>query len=224
MSALSQTRNNKEEHKRVIPSILIKEQWRAELGSLLLKRENCTASGIEDDGKFPCCFSKCLLARYPLKWDCQCNFQPFADEYALPGPLSRVRKLGFGVSVGLSGDVETSPPPPRGFVYSAFSNPGRKRSSDIIFPRSNQAKRPGNIASNPPVPSLQNLSCLIPLMMDFKSERRTRKSSEVMQLHVRADSPSARSAKAARKVFGFGHSLDYWRKLVLSTASVDISA
>lgn len=125
-------------------------------------------------------------------------FQPLADEYAPPGPPSPVRKVGFGVSVGLSGDVETSPPPPRGFVYSALSNPGRMRSSDIIFPRSNQARRPGNIASNHPVPSLQNLSCLIPLMMDFKSDGRTRKSSEVMQLHVRADSPWAHGARRQR--------------------------
>lgn len=127
------------------------------------------------------------------------NFQPLPDEYAPPGPPSLVRKVGFGVSLGLSWDVETSPPPPpRGFVYSALSNPGRMRSSDIIFPRSNQARRPGNIASNPPVPSLQNLSCLIPLMMDFKSEGRTRKSSEVMQLHMKADSPWAHRAQELR--------------------------
>lgn len=69
-------------------------------------------------------------------------------------------KVGFGVRCfGLSGDVETSPPPPRGFVYSACSNPGRMRSSDIILHRSNQARRPGRIAAQPPVPRLQNLSC-----------------------------------------------------------------
>lgn len=142
-------------------------------------------------------FPKVFFARHPIKPDCQCNFQLLADEYAPPGPPSLVRKVGFGVSVGLSWDVETSPPP-RGFVYSALSNPGRMRSSDIIFPRPNQARRPGNIASNPPVPSLQNLSCLIPLMMDFKSAGRTRKSSEVMQLHVKADSPWAHRAQKRR--------------------------
>ncbi|KAM7387972.1 hypothetical protein PAMP_024176 [Pampus punctatissimus] len=152
-------------------------------------RENCTASGLKDDDNFPFAFPpKSFFARHPIKSDCQCNFQPLPDEYAPTGPPSSVRKVGFCVSVGLSGDVETSPPPPRGFVYSALSNPGRMRSSDIIFPRSNQARRPGNIASNPPLPSFQNLSCLIQLMMDFKSGGRTRKSSEVMQLHVQADS------------------------------------
>ncbi|TNN62061.1 hypothetical protein EYF80_027732 [Liparis tanakae] len=56
------------------------------------------------------------------------------DVYAPPGPPPPVRKVGFGVRVGLSGDVETSPPPPpRGFVYSSRSNPGRMRSSDIIL-------------------------------------------------------------------------------------------
>lgn len=136
-------------------------------------------------------------------WDCQCNFQPWADKHEPPGPPSPVRKVGFGESVGLSGDVETSPPPPRGFVYSALSNPRRMRSSDIIFLRSNQERRPGNIASNSPVPSLQNLIYLIPLMTDFKSGGRTRKSREVMQLQWdHRLRPDARNANTKRKVCG----------------------
>lgn len=125
---------------------------------------------------FPLSFPN-LFSASPIKVGLSVFIQPLADEYAPPGPPSSVREVGFGVLIGLCGDVETSPPPPRCFVYSALSNPGRMRSSDIILPRSNQARRTGNIASSPPVPALQNLSCLIPLMMDFKSGGRTRKSS-----------------------------------------------
>lgn len=97
---------------------------------------------IKASVKFLSSSSKSHNSASPVRRDCQCFCLSLADEYAPPGPPSPAHKVRFGASVGPSGDVETSPPPPRGFVYSALSNPGRMRSSDIIFLRSNQARRP----------------------------------------------------------------------------------
>ena len=140
-----------------------------------------------------------------------CSFssaQPsvFAVCLSRTGARRRVRPLlrfqvGFGASVGLCGDVETSPPPPpppppRGFVYSALSNLGRMRPSDIILWQVQSGEDTGetspatlrfHLLSPPPPSSKKNLCSLISLMMD---ERR-RKSGEGMQPGVGVDCTGA---------------------------------
>lgn len=110
-----------------------------------------------------------------------------AGEYARTGPPSPARKVEFGVSDCLE---MWRPLLPLLLLAPLFTLPSPIRSScgRLTSPLPGPIRRGDglSVASNPPVPSLQNLSCLISLMMDFKSDGRTRNPGELMQTPVRA--------------------------------------
>lgn len=92
------------------------------------------------------------------------------------------------------------PPPHRAFVYSALSNPELMRPSDITCPWSNQAGRRTERRLRPSGSFSPNLSCLISLMMDFKSNGRTEKFRRADASASEGTRTNTRGQRQARKV------------------------
>lgn len=100
-------------------------------------------------------------------------------------PLVRVKSNSVCRTVWRCGDLSS---PSSSRLCLLCPSPIRSSCGRLTSPFPGPIRRGDawSVASNPPVPSLQNLSCLISLMMDFKSNGWTRNPRERMQMPVRA--------------------------------------